>query len=286
MLIEAVEDPPGALQAHLDPWLNAHPGAFHAHPGAMWRLILNLHAHPKAHSCLTWVHGGSPWGHRGSPWTRRGLSWSRRASPWRLILGPWMLILGPWRSSWGHGAHPRAVQARPGPFLLTLALWRLTLDPWRFIFWPWRLTLEPWKTHPGALEAYFDAHPKEPSCLTWVHGGSPWGHGGSPWTHGGLSWSYGASPCSLGGSPWGLGGSFLVHGNTRNFAKLKYHFRIKFRLSRNSKSHFCKHPREGASQGFRSFDIDGYSRQKLHCRLIFVGLKFVTDNVALSVWEV
>ncbi len=27
------------------------------------------------------------------------------------------------------------------------------------------------KAHPGA----WHAHPKEPSCSTWVHGGSPWG---------------------------------------------------------------------------------------------------------------
>jgi hypothetical protein len=33
------------------------------------------------------------------------------------------------------------------------------------------------EAHPGAMEAgALHAHPKEPSCLTWVHGGSPWGH--------------------------------------------------------------------------------------------------------------
>jgi hypothetical protein len=35
------------------------------------------------------------------------------------------------------------------------------------------------KAHPGVVEAgALHAHPKETSCLTWVHGGSPWGLGG------------------------------------------------------------------------------------------------------------
>ncbi len=72
---------------------------------------------------------------------------------------------GPVEVILGHGAHPGAVQARPGPFLLNLGLCRLNLDPWGFIFLlavkahPGAL-----KTHPGALEAYsgaVKAHPKE-----------------------------------------------------------------------------------------------------------------------------
>ncbi len=36
-----------------------------------------------------------------------------------------------------------------------------------------------------------------------------------------VSLRLGGSPWGLEGSPWGLGGSFLVYGNTQNFAKLR-----------------------------------------------------------------
>jgi hypothetical protein len=76
---------------------------------------MTLHSHPKAHSCLTWVHGDSPWGHRGSTWTcgvYLGFV--------ELTLGPLMLILGLWRSSWGHVAYPGAEQAHPEVLLAHL----------------------------------------------------------------------------------------------------------------------------------------------------------------------
>jgi hypothetical protein len=56
----------------------------------------------------------------------------------------WMLILGPWRSSWGHGAHPGAVQAYPGAFLAHSGAMEAQPGP----FEDYLLAIKP---HPGAL---------------------------------------------------------------------------------------------------------------------------------------
>jgi hypothetical protein len=100
---------------------------------------------------------------------------------------------------------------------------------------PWSLEDSPWamEAHPGAVQAHpgaLHAHSKGPSCSTWVHGGS----------HGAVEVYLGASPWSLKADP----GPMEAH--TRNFAKLKP-FSYKFQLSRNSKSHFRKHPKSTTS---------------------------------------
>jgi hypothetical protein len=104
----AVEAHPGALETHPGA-LESHSGAMEAHLGAIETHHGALHSHPKAHSCLTWVHGDD----RGSTWTCGVYLAFVEPHPGDLEahpIGPWMLILGLWRSSWGHVTYPGAEQ--------------------------------------------------------------------------------------------------------------------------------------------------------------------------------